>query len=160
MVIDYKEKSKDICRFMGHEVSGDTVIIGSGQRLNISEFRYLHDWGELMPVVDKINERDYVTIIDAECKIHSLNINEFEDIRYVTENTKEAVFLAVADYCTWAVNQNKVNKIDIGYDLETDINKRVEWISKRSMLNTQQSQYVAFQMREAVIHALTNKTNG
>lgn len=61
---------------------------------------YKNSWDELMPVVEKINERDWVTIYSDECKIHSLQVNEFEDIIVTREGKPliKSVYEAVLQY--------------------------------------------------------------
>lgn len=104
-----RENNKYLARFMGYEIDGDTVICYSGQRLHISEFHYERDWGELMPVVEKINKRDWVTIKADECKIHSLMVNEFDDILVIDENCdmKTAIYEAVSQYAKWFIDNKK-----------------------------------------------------
>lgn len=64
---------------------------------------YSTEWGSLMPVVEKINERDWVTIKADECKIHSLWVGEFGDFLVVKEGRPliESVYAAVLAYATW-----------------------------------------------------------
>jgi hypothetical protein len=52
----YNDKNKILCEFMGNDVQNDTVIVSSGQRLDISEFKYQSDWNELMSVIQKIKK--------------------------------------------------------------------------------------------------------
>ena len=61
---------------------------------------YKNSWDELMPVVEKINECDWVTIYSDECKIHSLQVNEFEDIIVTKEGESliNSVYEAVLKY--------------------------------------------------------------
>ena len=61
---------------------------------------YKNSWDDLMPVVEKINERDWVTIYSDECKIHSLQVNEFEDIIVTREGKPliKSVYEAVLKY--------------------------------------------------------------
>jgi len=69
---------------------------------------YKH-WGELMPVVVQINKRDWVTIKSDECAIHSLNINEFDDIKIEIDggDLLEIVYDAVLEYVNWFNQKNK-----------------------------------------------------
>jgi hypothetical protein len=104
------DANKYIAMFMDYEIFGNTVICGSGQRLHISEFNYHTDYRELMPVVDKINRRDWVTILANECKIHSLMVNEFETIHVIEEGceeVKEPIWKAVSQYCKWFIIEKK-----------------------------------------------------
>jgi hypothetical protein len=61
---------------------------------------YKNSWDDLMSVVEKINERDWVTIYSDECKIHSLQVNEFEDIIVTREGEPliKSVYEAVLKY--------------------------------------------------------------
>jgi hypothetical protein len=61
---------------------------------------YKNSWDDLMPVVEKINECDWVTIYSDECKIHSSQINKFEDIIVTKEGEPliNSVYCAVLEY--------------------------------------------------------------
>ena len=60
-------------------------------------------WDCLMPVVERINKRDWVTIYNDECKIHALIVDEFETIDTVKEGEPLilAVYEAVYKYVEW-----------------------------------------------------------
>ena len=64
---------------------------------------YHKDWNMLMSVVEKINNRDWVTIYRDECKIHALIVGEFDDIVVVKEGepTINSVYEAVVKYIKW-----------------------------------------------------------
>jgi len=64
---------------------------------------YDYDWGDLMPVVEHINKRDWVKILADECKIHGLQNGEFEDIKIVKEGQTliSIVYEAVLKYAEW-----------------------------------------------------------
>ena len=66
------------------------------------------EWDELMPVVEKINKRDWVTIYSDQCKIHSLNVGEFEDINIINEGQPmiKSVYEAVLEYVKLSVSLN------------------------------------------------------
>jgi hypothetical protein len=66
------------------------------------------EWNNLMPVVEKINKRDWVTIYRDECKIHSLVVGEFEDINIINEGqpTIKSVYEAVLKYVELTVSLN------------------------------------------------------
>lgn len=66
-------------------------------------FRYHSDWNWIMPVVEKINTRDWVTIYNDECKIHALIHGEFETIDIIKEGQPliKSVFEAVVKYAEW-----------------------------------------------------------
>jgi len=112
-----KEENKLIAEFMGfkrYPIEGKSDgyyvqfkkgSIPSPTCISSLEFQYSWDW--LMPVVEKINERDWVTIFSDECKIHSLNVNEFEDIVVINEGTSliKTVYEAVCKYIEW-YNEN------------------------------------------------------
>ena len=60
-------------------------------------------WDWIMPVVEKINKRDWVTIYNDECKIHALVSGEFETIDIINEEQPliKSVFEAVVKYAEW-----------------------------------------------------------
>jgi hypothetical protein len=64
---------------------------------------YDYDWSALMPVVEEINKRDWVTILADECKIHSLMIGEFETIKITKEGQPliSIVYAAILKYAEW-----------------------------------------------------------
>lgn len=64
---------------------------------------YNESWDFLMPVVEKINKRDWVTLFSDECKIHALQNREFEDIKVVNEGMPliKTVFEAIMKYVEW-----------------------------------------------------------
>jgi hypothetical protein len=66
------------------------------------------EWNELMPVVEKINKRDWVTIYSDQCKIHSLNVGEFEDINIINIGKPmiKSVYEAVLEYVELTVSLN------------------------------------------------------
>ena len=66
------------------------------------------EWNELMPVVEKINKRDWVTIYSDQCKIHSLVVGEFEDINIINEGQPliKSVYEAVLKYVELTVSLN------------------------------------------------------
>ncbi|TDD75634.1 hypothetical protein [Flavobacterium caseinilyticum] len=66
------------------------------------------EWNELMPVVEKINKRDWVTIYNDQCKIHSLIVGEFEDINIINEGQPmiKSVYEAVLEYVELTVSLN------------------------------------------------------
>lgn len=70
--------------------------------------KYNEDWNALMPVVEKINKRDWVTIYNDECKIHSLVVGEFEDIDVINEGEPliKSVYEAVFKYIEWYNKNN------------------------------------------------------
>jgi len=101
-----------IAKMMGlHPIKG--TMEGSGKEYyyyNNAEMQdfegipeYNHDWGDLMPVVEKINERDWVSIFGGECKIHSLIVDEFKTIKVIAEgeSLREVVYEAVLKYAEW-----------------------------------------------------------
>jgi hypothetical protein len=61
---------------------------------------YKNSWDDLMPVVEKINKHNWVTIFADECKIHSLKVGEFEDIIITKEGEPliNSVYCAVLEY--------------------------------------------------------------
>ena len=67
---------------------------------------YHCEWDCLMPVVEFINKRDWVTIYADECRIHALDIDEFETISVVKEGRPliEVVYGAVLKYAEWHLN--------------------------------------------------------
>lgn len=62
--------------------------------------RFHKDWNEIMVIINQINKRDYVTIWNDECRIHALNINEFEEVSFTSEDKPliEVVWSAVVQY--------------------------------------------------------------
>jgi hypothetical protein len=66
------------------------------------------EWNYLMPVVEKINKRDWVTIYSDQCKIHSLVVGEFEDINIINEGQPmiNSVYEAVLKYVELTVSLN------------------------------------------------------
>jgi hypothetical protein len=64
------------------------------------ELKFHRSWDWLMPVVEKINKRDYVTMYYDECRIHALKIGEFEEIKVIREGEPliDAVYEAVVKY--------------------------------------------------------------
>lgn len=53
----FNEGNKLICKYIGDELDNDTVIVGSGKRLHISEYHHQQQWDALIPVWSKaINE--------------------------------------------------------------------------------------------------------
>ena len=64
---------------------------------------YDSEWGDVMPVVEKINKRDWVTIYNDECKIHALVVGEFEDIDIINEGEPliKSIYEAVLKYAEW-----------------------------------------------------------
>ena len=66
------------------------------------------EWNDLMPVVEKINKRDWVTIYSDQCKIHSLVVGEFEDINIINEGQPmiNSVYEAVLKYVELTVSLN------------------------------------------------------
>ena len=67
---------------------------------------YNGSWGSLMPVVEQINKRDWVTILADECKIHALQVGEFPDIKIIHEGRPliDTVYEAVVQYAKWIEN--------------------------------------------------------
>jgi hypothetical protein len=65
-----------------------------------SELLYHLSWDWLMPVVEKINRFDWVTIYGNSCKIHALNVKEFEPIEHEVEGGKliESVYDCIVRY--------------------------------------------------------------
>lgn len=110
---EIQDANKYIAMYMGAKVFGDTVISVDGQtKTHISDFNYHENYGKLMPVVDKINCRDWVTIFSDACKIHSLMIDEFETIDIIEEGCDEVkipIWKAVSKYCKWFIINNKTN---------------------------------------------------
>jgi len=101
-----------IAKFMGltpikgvSEHSGKDYYYYNNAEMNNFEAlpAYDSEWGDLMPVVEKINKRDWVTIYNDECKIHALVIGEFEDIDIINEGESliKSVFEAVLKYVEW-----------------------------------------------------------
>lgn len=91
-------------------------------RLKSEGLEFDSNWEWLMPVVEIINQRDWVTIYGDECKIHSSIPNEFETIRVIKEDEYliKPVFNAVVQYVEWYL-ENKKNKIDLRECEEGDI---------------------------------------
>ena len=52
-----------------------------------------------------------------------------------------------------------MSDLRVPYDIKTDAECRVEWVNKRVRLNELQKEYVAFEIKEAVEHALS-QANG
>jgi len=111
-----------IAKMMGiHPMKG--VMEGSGKEYyyyNNAEMQdfealpsYDYDWAELMPVVEQINKRDWVTIFADECKIHSLKVDEFEPIKVIAEGESliEVVWESVLKYAEWYAENVKEEKI-------------------------------------------------
>ena len=68
-----------------------------------------------MPVVEKINKRDWVTIYGDQCKIHSLVVGEFEDINIINEGQPmiNSVYEAVLKYIELTVSLNLAQRQSI-----------------------------------------------
>jgi len=96
-----------IAKFMGgHENPQHrwyNVIAGDKGYRIAENFEFHKNWSWLMPVVEKINKRDWVTIYNDECKIHALVNGEFETIDIINEGQPliKSVFEAVAKYAEW-----------------------------------------------------------
>lgn len=58
------------------------------------------EWNNLMPVVEFINKREWVTIKSNECSIRSYIVGEFENISVEFEggDLNEIIFIAVLAY--------------------------------------------------------------
>lgn len=86
----------------------NTFEAKGGYRLT-SGLKYHSDWSWLMSAVEKINERDYVTIFCDECRIHSLKVGEFKDIIVINESYSliKLTFDAVVKYATWYLENIK-----------------------------------------------------
>ena len=71
-------------------------------------FNSNYEW--IMPVVELINMRDWVTIYSDECKIHSLQVNEFNTINEIREDQPmiNSIFPAIVKYAEWYLQ--KYNK--------------------------------------------------
>ena len=73
-----------------------------------SDFEFHNDWNWLMQVVEKINQRDYVTIMSYGCRIHSMSVGEFETIDIVREGSP--MILSVFEACSeYAVYHNELD---------------------------------------------------
>jgi len=79
------------------------ILEKNGDPLFPNTINFFLDYSWLMPVVEKINTRDFVTIYADECKIHPSVPNEFETIKVIKEGCflKDAIFEAVAKYAIW-----------------------------------------------------------
>tara|TARA_R110000851_G_scaffold16799_1_gene54214 strand:+ start:842 stop:1225 length:384 start_codon:yes stop_codon:yes gene_type:complete len=67
------------------------------------------NWGCLMPIVEQINKRDWVTIMSDECKIHSLIVDEFDTIKIVKEG--QPLISIVYDAVLVYIELNLKNKL-------------------------------------------------
>jgi len=99
-------KFMGICPFKGiSEYSGKEYYYHNNELIGGHEALpdYSNDWNSLISVVEKINERDWVTIYSDECKIHSITIGEFETINIINEGEPliKSVFEAVLKYVEW-----------------------------------------------------------
>jgi hypothetical protein len=88
---------------------------------------YNRDWNKLMKVVEKINRRDWVTILADTCTIHSLKIDEFKTITIEKEGYPliMPVFDAVLEYIKWYndnvdISDNNVKNKDLNLHQQTN----------------------------------------
>ncbi len=110
------EKCKTIAIFMGGKPCELMVkSIGllesfdfDGDKVPLLELEYNYDWSLLMPVVEKINSFDWVTIMSGECKIHAMQPDQFRTIRIIKEEEPliNSVFEACFQYSEWFLSSN------------------------------------------------------
>ena len=105
------ELNKKIAIYMGYVAIGEHIThpkFGTLTKKGLDLLKYHESWNELMPVVEKINERDWVTIYRDECRIHSSHINEFDTIDIIKEGEPmiNAVYEAVGKYVEWFLSNN------------------------------------------------------
>jgi hypothetical protein len=108
--MEYTEEILCIARYMGLEPK-EGVAASTGKKFyfyncpkakDYEPLPYYNEWNDLMPVVEKINKRDWVTIFADSCRIHSLTVGEFDTIEIASEGEPliKVVFKAVHKYCT------------------------------------------------------------
>jgi hypothetical protein len=77
--MDIIKCNKKIAIYMGYVEDGNNIThpeFGTLTEKGLRLLKYHESYSELMPVVDKINKRDFVTIYSDECKIHVVDTNE------------------------------------------------------------------------------------
>lgn len=117
-MLEISEKQKIIAKFMGlipnpHD-NGKTWAVetekidGQVYGDNWIKLFYNSSWDYLMQVVEKINKRDWVTIYSDEFKIHSMKVDEFEEIQVINEGEPliKSVFEACFQYAEWFLSSN------------------------------------------------------
>lgn len=98
------DSNKKIAMYMGADIPPNMINL----------LKYNEDWGWIMPVVEKINKRDYVTIYFDECRIHSLVVGEFETIDIINEGQPliKSVYEAVVKYVEWYLTNVKKQRYE------------------------------------------------
>ena len=102
------DSNKKIAMYMGYREVGSNIThheFGTLTERGFFLLKYNVEWGWIMPVVEKINKRDYVTIYFDECRIHSLVVGEFETIDIINEGQPliKSVYEAVVKYVEWYI---------------------------------------------------------
>jgi len=100
------ENNKLIGEFMGgsftdkYKAAPKNIPVFAIDANTVEKLGYHASWDWLMPVVEQINKRDWVTIYSDECKIHALQADEFETIQIIGEGKPlpDTVYAAVVQY--------------------------------------------------------------
>lgn len=98
--------NKRIALFMGYIEDGENIthpILGTLTKKGLRLLKYHESWDQLMPVVEKINTMDWVTIYCDECKIHPALKGSFSTIDIIHEGMPliKTVYEAVYKYIEW-----------------------------------------------------------
>lgn len=103
-------KNIEIAKFMGAHQNPQNrwynLFEGDNGYRTDDKLVFHSDWNWLMKVVEKINKRNYVTIMFDECRIHAMHVNEFETIDIVREETELILIVFEACY-EYAVYSNE-----------------------------------------------------
>ena len=108
-------ENQKIAKFMGYPVSSywwhlpeNSEITGIPHSLNEKICEFKTNWAWIMPVVERINKRDWVTIYSDECKIHAMQVDEFEPIQIINEGHPliKSVYEACLKYAEWFLSSN------------------------------------------------------
>ncbi len=97
--------------FIGNEVSGDTVVFKSGQRVHISESNHHLSWDRLMPVIEQIKLKGFNTRLsgnidgDGEMIIWLPSAHAKAIAKISSSVPLNAAWLAVVKFITW-YNEN------------------------------------------------------
>lgn len=101
--MDIIKCNKKIAIYMGFVEDGNNIThpeFGTLTEKGLRLLKYHESYEQLMPVVDKINKRDFVTIYSDECKIHALAADEFETIISINEGEPmlKSIYESVVKY--------------------------------------------------------------
>lgn len=105
------ENNKIIAEFMGYRIIGKGLshpIFGALGEKGLTLLNYNISWASLMPVVDKIENMDFVVIIkQSECVIVNNSGRKPKFIQEVEQAKIEAVYKAVVEFIKYYNNNGK-----------------------------------------------------